>query len=98
MTIAPVQPELVEARRSRFLGSLYAGNARSVMSRGLLATRSTNYLVVLSGFFEPIFYLLSMGLGLGALVGTVATTTGVEVSYPAFIADTARSAGAIYAA
>ena len=87
-------------RRSGPLASLYAGNSRSVISRGLLATRSTNYLVVLSGFFEPIFYLLSMGLGLGALVGTVATTTGAEVSYPAFIAPAllAVSAmnGAIY--
>ena len=74
------------ARSGRLLGALYAGNSRAVISRGLLATRSTNYLVVLSGFFEPIFYLLSMGLGLGALVGTVATTTGQEVPYAAFIA------------
>jgi lipooligosaccharide transport system permease protein len=56
------------------------------MSRGLLATKSTNYWVVLSGFFEPVFFLLSMGLGLGALVGTVQTTTGTPVSYAAFIA------------
>ena len=100
MTIAPVQPELVEARRSRFLGSMYAGNARSVMSRGLLATRSTNYLVVLSGFFEPIFYLVSLGYGLNALVGPVQTTTGQPVSYAAFIAPAllavAAMNGAIY--
>jgi lipooligosaccharide transport system permease protein len=84
---APSAPDfVVDARRPRFLGSLYAGNSRAVISRGLLATRSTNYLVVLSGFFEPVFYLLSMGLGLGALVGTVATTTGEEVPYAAFIA------------
>ena len=84
---APAAPNLVvDARRPRFLGSLYAGNSRAVISRGLLATRSTNYLVVLSGFFEPVFYLLSMGIGLGALVGTVATTTGQEVPYAAFIA------------
>ena len=97
----PTTPSIVPPVRSGgFLSSLYAGNARSVISRGLLATRSTNYLVVLSGFFEPIFYLLSMGLGLGALVGTVATTTGVEVPYAAFIAPAllAVSAmnGAIY--
>ncbi|HEY8912552.1 MAG TPA: ABC transporter permease [Lacisediminihabitans sp.] len=82
------------------MGALYAGNARSVVSRGLLATRSTNYLIVLSGFFEPVFYLLSMGLGLGALVGNVATSTGEHVPYAAFIAPAllAVSAmnGAIY--
>jgi lipooligosaccharide transport system permease protein len=82
------------------LAAIYAGNTSSVLSRGILATRSTNYLVVLSGFFEPIFYLLSLGIGLGSLVGTVTTTTGQEVSYAAFIAPAllAVSAmnGAIY--
>ena len=27
--------------------------------------------VLISGFFEPLFYLLSIGVGLGQLVGTV---------------------------
>lgn len=97
-TFAPVQPP-VKVRQGG-IGSLYAGNARTVVERGLLATRSTNYWVVLSGFFEPVFYLLSMGLGLGALVGNVATSTGQQVSYAAFIAPAllAVSAmnGAIY--
>lgn len=82
------------------LGSLYAGNARSVVRRGALATRSTNYLIVLSGFFEPIFYLVSLGYGLSTLVGPVQTTTGQLVPYAAFIAPAllAVSAmnGAIY--
>lgn len=72
----------LQPRRS----ALYAGNTGAVIHRGLLATRSTNYLVVLSGFFEPVFYLLSLGIGFGALVGSVQTSTGVEVSYAAFIA------------
>jgi lipooligosaccharide transport system permease protein len=72
--------------RTLLPASLYAGNSRAVISRGLLATKSSNYLVVLTGFFEPVFFLLSMGIGLGALVGTVTTTTGVEVSYAAYIA------------
>ena len=87
MTRTPTAPVyLPTAQRPRFLGSLYAGNARAVVGRGVLATRSSNYWVVLSGFVEPVFYLLSMGIGLGALVGTVATTTGEEVPYAAFIA------------
>jgi len=72
----------LQPRRS----ALYAGNTGAVIHRGLLATRSTNYLVVLSGFFEPVFYLLSLGIGFGALVGSVQTSTGQEVSYAAFIA------------
>jgi lipooligosaccharide transport system permease protein len=87
MTAAPTSPVVVPpARGSSLLGSLYAGNSRAVIGRGLLATKSSNYWVVFSGFFEPIFYLLSMGIGLGALVGTVATSTGQEVPYAAYMA------------
>lgn len=85
---------------TRPLGALYAGNARSVMLRGWRATASTNWLVMLSGFFEPIFYLLSMGLGLGALVGTITTEAGREIPYAAYIAPAllavAAMNGAIY--
>ena len=98
MTFAPTRP--LGPTRNRFLGAVYARNSSAVMSRGLLATRSSNAAIVVSGFFEPVFYLLSMGIGLGALVGTVVTTTGQEVSYAAFIAPAllAVSAmnGAIY--
>ncbi|WP_458040991.1 MULTISPECIES: ABC transporter permease [Bacteria] len=80
--------------------ALWAGNPGAVVQRGLLAARSSNWLVVLSGFFEPVFYLASMGIGLGALIGTVETSAGLVVSYAAFIAPAllAVSAmnGAIY--
>lgn len=74
---------LPAAGRSR---GLYAGNTRAVVGRGLLATKSNNWLIVVSGFFEPVFYLLSLGIGFGAIVGTVETSTGAEVPYAAFIA------------
>lgn len=97
--LAPTRP-LGDASARRPLDALYARNASAVLARGLTATRSSNAWVVVSGFFEPVFYLLSMGVGLGALVGTVATTTGREVPYAAFIAPAllAVSAmnGAIY--
>lgn len=80
------QTDATASSRPRFIRSLYAGNARSVISRGLLATRSTNYLVVLSGFFEPVFFLLSMGIGLGGIIGGVTTTDGSEIPYAAYIA------------
>ena len=68
------------------LRALYAGNARAVVFRGFLASKSSNAIVIISGFFEPIFYLLSLGLGLGGLIGTVQTSAGLEVPYAAFIA------------
>ena len=70
----------------RRLTALYSRNARAVIARGLLATRSSNWMIMVSGFFEPVLYLLSMGVGLGALVGTVAGPDGQEISYAAYIA------------
>lgn len=74
------------ANRKGAFGALYSGNARSVIARGLLATRSTNWLVMLSGFFEPVLYLLAMGVGLGALVGNVTGPGGQPISYATYIA------------
>jgi lipooligosaccharide transport system permease protein len=68
------------------LAGLYAGNARAVVGRGVLASKSSNAIVIISGFFEPIFYLLSLGVGLGGLIGKVQTDAGLEVPYAAFIA------------
>ncbi|AXA97277.1 ABC transporter [Microbacterium laevaniformans] len=80
--------------------ALWAGNPGAVVQRGLIAARSSSWAVVLSGFFEPVFYLASMGIGLGALIGDVETAQGASVSYAAFIAPAllAVSAmnGAIY--
>jgi lipooligosaccharide transport system permease protein len=68
------------------ISSLYARNARAVVARGLKATKSSNWVIVLSGFFEPVFFLLAMGLGLGTFIGDVPLPNGTSVSYAAFIA------------
>ncbi len=90
----------VDTARRGGVRALWAGNPGAVVQRGFLAARSSSWVVVLSGFFEPVFYLLSMGLGLGALIGEVQTSQGTEVPYMAFIAPAllAVSAmnGAIY--
>jgi lipooligosaccharide transport system permease protein len=44
------------------------------------------WLVLVSGVFEPLFYLLSIGVGLGKLVGTVAGPGGHPVGYASFVA------------
>ena len=66
--------------------ALWAGNPGAVVQRGLIAARSSSWIVVLSGFFEPVFYLASLGIGLGALIGDVETSTGAAVPYAAYIA------------
>lgn len=57
------------------------------------------WMLIVSGFFEPLFYLLSMRAGLGSLVGTV-SMGGRAVPYDVFVAPAlmASSAmnGAIY--
>ena len=77
---------LLAARRSSWLtGETYYGNARSVFSHGMLTQYGTNWLIMFSGFLEPVLYLLSMGIGVGALVGAV-DYQGQELPYPAYIA------------
>ncbi|GAA5038802.1 ABC transporter permease [Microbacterium fluvii] len=99
MTAASIDAIDAPARRGG-VQALWAGNPQAVVQRGLIAARSSSWAVVLSGFFEPVFYLASMGLGLGSLIGDVETAGGIEVSYAAFIAPAllAVSAmnGAIY--
>ncbi|GAA3738144.1 ABC transporter permease [Leifsonia bigeumensis] len=79
-------PPLSHVNRPFLLPSLYAGNARSVMERGVLATAKTNWLIVVSGFFEPVFYLLAMGIGLGSYIGSVQVPGGPTIPYAAYIA------------
>ncbi len=42
--------------------------------------------VLISGFFEPLFYLLSIGVGIGKLVGTVTGPAGQPVGFTSFVA------------
>lgn len=90
--------ELTADRRP--FAALYSRNVRAVVMRGLVATRTSNAAIMVSGFVEPVLYLLSMGIGLGALIGTVAGPGGTEISYAAYIAPALLTVsamnGAIY--
>lgn len=70
----------------RPFAALYSRNVRAVIVRGLVATKTSNAAIMISGFVEPVLYLLSMGIGLGALIGTVTGPGGTEISYAAYIA------------
>lgn len=69
-------------------------NATRVIERNLLVYRRT-WMVIFSGFFEPVFYLFSIGVGIGQLVGTVATGSGAPVSYTEFVAPGLLAASAM---
>lgn len=67
--------------RSRFGGR---GSAR-LIERHAHAYRHA-WVILVSGFFEPLFYLLSIGIGIGKLVGTVAGPGGHPISFTSFVA------------
>src|SRR4029077_4691202 len=76
-------------------------STRSVhmIERNTMALRH-NWIVIFSGFVEPVLYLLGIGFGIGSLVRTVNIGDGHSVSYAVFVAPAlmASSAmnGAIY--
>ncbi len=71
-----------------------AGRARWVVARNATAFRRA-WLLLLSGFVEPVFYLFSLGVGLGALIGRVTTDGGSVVTYAAFVAPGLLAASAM---
>lgn len=56
-----------------------------LVERNLIAYRRAWYVFV-SGFVEPLFYLFSIGVGLGTLVGGVAGPGGAPVGFKDFVA------------
>jgi lipooligosaccharide transport system permease protein len=62
------------------------GSRRSlhVFERNFMVYRS-QWLMLVSGFFEPLFYLLSIGIGLNHLVGNI-SDGGRVISYATFVA------------
>jgi lipooligosaccharide transport system permease protein len=44
--------------------------SRRMVQRNLIVYKHT-WMVIFSGFFEPLFYLLGIGIGLGAMIGTI---------------------------
>ena len=67
---------------------------RHLLEHNVIVYRSV-WWVILAGFFEPVFYLFSIGVGLGKLVGDVPGPTGELVSYAAFVAPAMLAASAM---
>ncbi len=76
------------------LFTLGSRRARFLVERNVYVYRRT-WIVILSGFFEPLFYLGSIGFGLGALVGTVNGPGGLPISYQLFVAPALLASAAM---
>lgn len=77
-----VSPELLRSRR-----------ASRMIERSLLVVRRSP-IIYISGFFEPLFYLLSIRIGFAELVGDV-EVGGRAVEYAAFVAPALMASSAM---
>jgi lipooligosaccharide transport system permease protein len=80
--VARVVPPLPRRWRGRYL-----------VERNIVSTKSF-WPVFLSGFFEPVFYLFAIGIGIGKLAGEV-EVAGIPVEYTAFVAPAMLAASAM---
>ncbi len=91
---------IAERRSGRLGDKYYAGRSHIVLERSLIAFKSSTWVVIVTGFVEPVLYLLSFGYGVGKFIGSIDSGTGRMVSYAAFIAPgllaTSAMNGAIY--
>jgi lipooligosaccharide transport system permease protein len=59
-----------------------------------LVTGRRQWILITSGLFEPVFYLLGLGIGVGALVGDL-TYEGESIPYREFVAPALLAAAAM---
>ena len=80
-TRAAAGPDQGEARLlARVIppSAIPSSRLRAVLHRDILSAKRW-WITLVSGFFEPVFFLFSLGVGLGGLVGGV-SWGGAEVS------------------
>jgi len=91
---------IAESLKGKFAEGTYSRRARAILEHRRLAFKQGHWMVVLSGFLEPVLYLFSFGYGVGKLVGKIEVTPGHWVTYAQFIAPallaTSAMNGAIY--
>ncbi|MDJ0770258.1 MAG: ABC transporter permease [Ilumatobacter sp.] len=78
-----VPPQVVQARRPQRL-----------LERQWIVNRAGGWHILVTGFFEPLFYLMSIRIGFGALVGDV-EDGGRLVPYAEFVAPALLAASAM---
>jgi lipooligosaccharide transport system permease protein len=92
---ADVREEVVQLSAYALAGT----RGRLLFERNLMVYRRT-WMIIFSGIFEPLFYLFSMGIGLGHFVGKVPGPGGRLVDYASFVAPallaSAAMNGAVY--
>ena len=65
-----------------------------LVERNFLSFRRT-WSIIVSGFFEPVFFLYAMGVGIGSMVGDVDVGGGRAVPYLVFVAPALLASSAM---
>jgi lipooligosaccharide transport system permease protein len=84
---------LVLPRLVSFEGS--GRRSTSVVERNVATLRTAYWVVMASGFLEPVLYLFSIGVGVGALIGDLTLPDGQVVRYAAFVAPAMLASAAM---
>ena len=91
---------IAEKRKGKMGAGVYSGRPGVVLERGYYALKSSTWMVVASGFVEPVFYLLAFGYGIGQFIDGTTDGAGNPITYAQFIAPallaTSAMNGAIY--
>jgi lipooligosaccharide transport system permease protein len=93
MTVATEHPRASTPLRILPPG-MYSRRGHVILERSFRVYRRS-WLVIFSGFFEPLFYLFALGTGLHQLVGKVVGPGGHVISYTQFIAPALLAASAM---
>ncbi|GAA2994851.1 ABC transporter permease [Actinokineospora diospyrosa] len=93
-TTAPTAHERAGVLLRVLPAGMYAGRAHALVERSFLVNRRA-WLQVVSGFFEPLFFLFGLGFGFGKLIGDVVGPGGETISYVAYVAPALLAASAM---
>ncbi len=88
MTLAELPLRIIPAQVLR------ARRPQRLLERHFIINRATGWMIVITGFFEPLFYLLSIRVGFGALVGDV-VDGGRVIPYAEFVAPALMASAAM---
>ncbi len=76
---------IAEKRRGKPGEGVYSGRACVVLERSWIQFKSSAWMVVLSGFIEPLLNLVVFGYGVGNFIGNIELDNGQTVSYASFV-------------
>jgi lipooligosaccharide transport system permease protein len=76
---------IAESRKGKRGEGIYSGRARVVLERSWIQFKSSAWIVVASGFIEPLLNLVVFGFGVGKFIGEIKLDNGQMVSYASFV-------------